>query len=100
VEADAAYDEYLDAMEREKDAEAEVGGPEPEASRENGHVDQAAAARWHQAQTELADLIREENRIVGQPAEAARVLPDSLADWMSTRVSQLEQASPELEASP
>jgi hypothetical protein len=67
---------------------------------EVGHVDQAGATRWHQAQTELVGLIREENQIVGQAAEAERVLPDSLADWMGTRVAQLEQASPEPEASP
>ena len=31
VEADAAYDEYLNAHARENDAQAEAGDPEPEA---------------------------------------------------------------------
>lgn len=64
----------------------------------DGHVDPAAAARWHQAQTEMVGLIREENRAsIDQPAAGrAPVLPDSLADWMETRVSQLERAEPEI----
>jgi hypothetical protein len=61
----------------------------------DGHVDPAAAARWHQAQTELAGLIREENRTAGldQPeADRKELLPDSLGDWMARRVCELEEA--------
>ena len=62
----------------------------------DGHVDPAAAARWHQAQTELVGLIQEESRAsVDQPdADRAAVLPDSLADWMENRVTELEQSEP------
>lgn len=63
-----------------------------EASQKAGHVDPAAAARWHQAQTELVGLIHRENRILGQDPEARRLLPDSLGDWMENRVAELEQA--------
>lgn len=34
----------------------------PEGDQEAGHVDPATAARWRQAQTELAGLIRVEHR--------------------------------------
>jgi hypothetical protein len=79
-------------------------GPHVAPSRhaEAGHVDPAAAARWHQAQAELVDLIREDNRGLDRPPEADREpLPDSLADWMEKRVDELEQAEvdePEAEA--
>jgi hypothetical protein len=68
-----------------------------------GHVDQAAASRWHQAQTELASLIREGNRLdLDQPAAGrGEPLPGSLADWMARRVRELEEAEagrPEAEA--
>jgi hypothetical protein len=60
----------------------------------DGHVDPAAAARWHQAQAEMAALIRAENRLsAGHPdAGRAELLPASLADWMENRVAELEQA--------
>jgi hypothetical protein len=60
----------------------------------DGHVDPAAAARWHQAQTELVGLIREENRVgLDQPeAERRELLPDSLGDWTARRVCELEEA--------
>lgn len=75
--------------------------PGPEATREDGHVDPAAAGRWHQAQTELAGLIREDNRILDQAPETERALPGSLSDWMASRVAELEQAeTAEPEAEP
>ena len=53
-----------------------------EAAPETGHVDPAAAGRWHQAQSELASLIRDETQTIGQAgAEREVLLPDSLADW-------------------
>ena len=63
----------------------------PPAIQADGHVDPAAAARWHQAQTELAALIRAENRLSAGPGREA-LLPASLADWMENRVAELEQA--------
>jgi hypothetical protein len=70
---------------------------------EAGHVDPASAARWHQAQTELVGLIREESRTIDHVPEADRkeLLPASLGDWMAARVTELEQAEaeePEIEA--
>jgi hypothetical protein len=78
--------------------EAAPAAPAPasEAIHADGHVDQAAAARWHRAQTELVGLIRAEGRTLAANPDAAPVLPDSLADWMEQRVSQLEQAEPEI----
>jgi hypothetical protein len=73
--------------------------PAPGASQEAGHVD-PAAARWHQAQTELAGLIRAEGRTLAADPEAAAVLPDKLGPWMEQRVAELEQAEadePEIE---
>ena len=58
----------------------------------DGHVDPAAAARWHQAQTELAGLIREENQAIARDPEATPLLPGGLGPWLEQRVSQLEQA--------
>ena len=43
-----------------------------EAAPETGHIDPAAAARWHQAQSELASLIRDENQAIGQVPEGER----------------------------
>jgi hypothetical protein len=68
----------------------------PDAIQADGHVDQGAAARWHQAQTELAGLIREEGRTLAANPDAAPVLPDQLAPWLEQRVSQLEQTEPEI----
>jgi hypothetical protein len=67
----------------------------PEASesgQESGHIDPAAAARWHQAQTELAGLIRAEGRTLAADPQAAPVLAGELAVWMEQRVAGLEQA--------
>lgn len=68
--------------------------PAAEASQGNGHVDPAAAARWRQAQAEMAALIRAGNRLgTGHPVPGrAALLPASLADWMENRVAELEQA--------
>jgi hypothetical protein len=68
--------------------------PAAEASQEAVHVDPAAAARWHQAQAEMAALIRAENRLgTGHPGPGrAALLPASLADWMENRVAELGQA--------
>lgn len=57
----------------------------------DGHVDPAAAARWHQAQAELTALIRAQNRLSADAGRAA-LLPASLADWMENRAAELEQA--------
>lgn len=64
------------------------------ASQGTGHVDPAAAARWHRAQAEMAAVIRAENRLSpGHPgAGGAALLPASLGDWMENRVAELEQA--------
>jgi hypothetical protein len=64
----------------------------PHPGAEAGHVDPAAAARWHQAQSELVGLIRADNRVLDRAPEAARLLPDSLGDWMEKRVAELEEA--------
>lgn len=68
--------------------------PAAEASQEAGHVDPAAAARWHQAQAEMAALIRAENRLgTGHPGPGrAALVPGSLANWMENRVAELGQA--------
>lgn len=69
----------------------------------DGHVNPADAARWKQAQTELADLIRAENRGVTRDPEAAALLPDELGPWMEKRVAELRQAEsgePALEIEP
>jgi hypothetical protein len=58
----------------------------------DGRVDPAAAARWHQAQTELAGLIRAEGRTLAADPEAAPVAPAELAPWLEQRVAELEQA--------
>jgi hypothetical protein len=65
-----------------------------EAGQESGRVDPAAAAWWHQAQTELAGLIRQEARTTDQVPEAGGepLLPGSLGDWMEQKVAELEQA--------
>jgi hypothetical protein len=63
-----------------------------DAGQEAGHVDPAAAARWHQAQTELAGLIRAEGRTLAADPQAAALLPDGLGPWMEQRVAELEQA--------
>jgi hypothetical protein len=63
-----------------------------EAGQEAGHVDPAAAARWHQAQTELAGLIRAEGRTLAADPQAAALLPGELGPWMEQRVAELEQA--------
>jgi hypothetical protein len=65
-----------------------------EAGQETGHVDPAAAGRWHQAQTELVELIRAEGRTLAADPEAAAVLPDELGPWMEQRVAEL--ADPEI----
>jgi hypothetical protein len=64
----------------------------PEASQPAAHVDPAAAARWHQAQTELAGLIRAENRARAADPHVASVLPGKLGAWMEQRAAELEQA--------
>jgi hypothetical protein len=68
--------------------------PAPEAIQPDGHVDPAAAGRWHQAQTELVVLIRAEGRTLAADPEAAAVLPDELGPWMEQRVAEL--AEPEI----
>jgi hypothetical protein len=69
----------------------------PQAIGPDGHVDPAAAARWHKAQTELVGLIREENQIIAQDPAAEPLLPDELAPWMASRVAELEQEESEAE---
>ena len=71
-----------------------------EAIEADGHVDPVAAARWRQAQTELAGLIREQNQATARDPQATPVLPDKLGPWMENRVAELEQAAasePEIE---
>lgn len=63
----------------------------PSAIQADGHVDPADAARWHQAQAELAALIRAENRLSADAGLVA-LLPASLTEWMENRVAELEQA--------
>ena len=89
--------ERIEAAEMLQEAEARVHQARLAASRVQadpgaGHVDPAAAARWHQAQTELVDQIRADNRVLNRAPEAERTLPPSLADWMTSRVTELEQA--------
>lgn len=95
MSAGALRDLPYAVMTRHAEAGQEITTSVPvlaEADQEAGHIDPAAAARWHQAQSELASLIREENQAIGQGPEAQReaLLPDSLADWLAMRVAQLE----------
>jgi hypothetical protein len=96
-------DRTYEQMARDDKALAEklTRRPPPQPEAEAGHVDPAAAARWHQAQSELVGLIRADNRVLDRAPEAERLLPDSLGDWIEKRVAELEEAeASELEIDP
>ncbi|HET6190485.1 MAG TPA: hypothetical protein VFE59_26215 [Trebonia sp.] len=90
----AARDVYVGVTRHAARTEPGTANPAPEAIQPDGHVDPAAAGRWHQAQTELVELIHAEGRTLAADPQAAPVLPDELGPWMEQRVAEL--AEPEI----